>query len=258
MLVLIFVANILLLCVTSSSGQNNEICLTVSQRGALSQTSHQEQIVQGPPGRRGPQGLPGEKGDLGPTGSCQCDGIGELRGQLREFSENFHRLKLRFQNINKVTVCAVGMKDGRVLDQDISASSNWDERHADRFARLDFQKRPNSIGAWASGKNRGPPRAGEWIQVDLKSPTFLTGVVTQGRPSDYQNWVTSYKISFGNSTSEMQVMQENGSDITFQGNRDMNSYVTNMFSEPVVARYIRLIVQSWNNHSNLRLEYLIC
>ena len=55
-----------------------------------------------------------------------------------------------------VTACAVGMKDGRVLDQDISASSNWDERHADRFARLDFQKGPNSIGAWSSGKNRGP------------------------------------------------------------------------------------------------------
>ena len=31
--------------------------------------------------------------------------------------------------------------------------------------------------------------SGEWIQVDLRTPAAVTGVVTQGR-SDYDGWVT--------------------------------------------------------------------
>ena len=60
------------------------------------------------------------------------------------------------------------------------------------------------------------PRAGEWIQVDLKKPTRVVAVVTQGRngPGNHQQWTTSYKISFGNSTGAMQIIkQENGSDL---------------------------------------------
>ena len=60
------------------------------------------------------------------------------------------------------------------------------------------------------------PRAGEWIQVDLKKPTRVIAVVTQGRndPSNYEQWTTSYKISFGNSSDAMQIIkQEDRSDL---------------------------------------------
>ena len=57
---------------------------------------------------------------------------------------------------------------------------------------------------------------GEWIQVDLRNPTQVFAVVTQGinHPGIADVWVTSYKISYGNSTTSLQVIQnENGSDL---------------------------------------------
>ena len=57
---------------------------------------------------------------------------------------------------------------------------------------------------------------GEWIQVNLRNPTRVVAVVTQGLnyPGSRQYWVTSYKISYGNSTTPLQIIQtESGSDL---------------------------------------------
>ena len=57
---------------------------------------------------------------------------------------------------------------------------------------------------------------GEWIQVDLRNPTRVVAVITQGfnYPGSAEQWVTSYKISYGNSTTSLQVVQnESGSDL---------------------------------------------
>ena len=57
---------------------------------------------------------------------------------------------------------------------------------------------------------------GEWIQVDLRNPTRVIAVVTQGfnDPGSRQFWVTSYKISYGNCTTSLQVIQnESGSNL---------------------------------------------
>lgn len=48
---------------------------------------------------------------------------------------------------------------------------------------------------------------GEWLQVDLKTPTTVTGVVTQGRP-DSSKWVTSFKVAFGNFTDHLKMIQD--------------------------------------------------
>ena len=56
---------------------------------------------------------------------------------------------------------------------------------------------------------------GQWIQVDLNSPTRIVAVITQGEnyPGGIARWVTSFKISYGNTTNSMQAIQnENGSD----------------------------------------------
>ncbi|CAK8671088.1 unnamed protein product [Clavelina lepadiformis] len=52
---------------------------------------------------------------------------------------------------------------------------------------------------------------GEWLQADLRTPTTVTGVVTQGSVG----WrVTSFKISFGDSNNHLQVIQDvDGNDI---------------------------------------------
>ena len=57
---------------------------------------------------------------------------------------------------------------------------------------------------------------GQWLQLDLRSPTRITAVVTQGlhNSANSQEWVTSYKISYGNSTDSLQFIQDrNGTDL---------------------------------------------
>ena len=36
----------------------------------------------------------------------------------------------------------------------------------------------------------------QWIQVDLHAAFKVTGVITQGRNQYYNQWVTSYQISY--------------------------------------------------------------
>ena len=42
-------------------------------------------------------------------------------------------------------------------------------------------------------------RVGEWLQVDLTTPTKVTGVITHGG-RDFGQWITSYKVAYGNAT----------------------------------------------------------
>lgn len=47
--------------------------------------------------------------------------------------------------------------------------------------------------------NRFTPRPGSfWIQVRLVPAKYVTGVITQGRPTSYVRYVSSYKISYSN------------------------------------------------------------
>ena len=56
-------------------------------------------------------------------------------------------------------------------------------------------------------------RIGEWIQVDFEAATFVTGVITQGR-GDAVQYVSSYKIAYGNTTNNIQeIIGENGDPI---------------------------------------------
>ncbi|CAK8671087.1 unnamed protein product [Clavelina lepadiformis] len=98
---------------------------------------------------------------------------------------------------------------------------------------------------------------GEWHQADLRTPTTVTGVVTQGSVG----WrVTSFKISFGNSNNHLQVIQDvDGNDMIFQDNtEDTDNHVQNIFSTPIRARFIRLIAVTFNRGIVLRLDYLTC
>ena len=53
---------------------------------------------------------------------------------------------------------------------------------------------------------------GAWLQVDLGTPSRIVGVVTQGRANADQ-WTTSFKIFYGNTTSSLLSVQNSGSDL---------------------------------------------
>ena len=57
-----------------------------------------------------------------------------------------------------------------------------------------------------------PPNNGEWVQVDLGKPNKVFGIVTQGRPSDYDQYMTRYTIAYKNSTSNFIAIQQRNGD----------------------------------------------
>ena len=93
----------------------------------------------------------------------------------------------------------LGLEDGSIPDGSLSASSNWEphDQHTDTSTpaggRLNnMPPDADTIGAWH-------PRVADTnqrIQVDLGNPTYVTGVLTQGRHAINSQWVTKYKVQF--------------------------------------------------------------
>lgn len=84
----------------------------------------------------------------------------------------------------------LGMEDGAISDDQITASSQWSDNNAAKNARLNFER--NGDWGWTTGTNN----LYQWLQVDHGSSTSVTGVATQGTPDYSNNWLTKYKLQF--------------------------------------------------------------
>ena len=84
----------------------------------------------------------------------------------------------------------LGMENGKIRDDQITASSIYSSYYRPRNGRLNFKATTNRHGAWASG----PLDLNQWLQVDFKRSTLITGISTQGR-QDANEHVTTYTIS---------------------------------------------------------------
>ena len=83
------------------------------------------------------------------------------------------------------------MENGAIADTQIRASSQWDDKHAARNARLNL-KRQGAFG-WKTLTND----SNQWFQVDLDSYKTVTGVATQGTTDDKtEHWVTKYWLQY--------------------------------------------------------------
>jgi contactin associated protein-like 2 len=114
------------------------------------------------------------------------------------------------------------------------------------------------------------PGAGAWVaydqnmqqylQVDLTERRVIKSIGTQGRQGARQ-WVTDYYVYYSDSDSAKQwtVYKDNyGEPFLFPGNKDDNSVHINTLKHPIVARYVRIMPQRWNNLIALRLELFGC
>ena len=91
----------------------------------------------------------------------------------------------------------LGLEDGSIPDESLSASSNYNGLRMSTPAGGRLNKLPpddNTIGAWHAEVEDTNP----WIQVDLGNPTYVIGVLTQGRYGNpyAPQWVTKYKVQF--------------------------------------------------------------
>ena len=98
------------------------------------------------------------------------------------------------------------MENSEILSGQILASSQWDGYSVASRGRLFFQATERTQGGWSAGQRN----ARQWFQVDLGSQYVkITGVATQGR-QDHDEWVTSYKLNYGNDGKSFQYFKEKG------------------------------------------------
>ena len=80
------------------------------------------------------------------------------------------------------------MENRTISDRQITASSEWDYDEAAIQGRLNL-----TPGGWGADVDD----ANQWLQVDLGSlHSKVTGVATQGRNGDYDEWVTKYRLQY--------------------------------------------------------------
>ena len=97
------------------------------------------------------------------------------------------------------------MKDGRITDRQLSASSEYlgegvNRHFSANYARLDLVAAPTEdLSAWHCGCWAVQTiDVNQWIEVNFGVDSrSVTGVILQGRDHDEQ-WVTKYKVSYSN------------------------------------------------------------
>ena len=97
------------------------------------------------------------------------------------------------------------MEDYIITPTQISASSQYDGNHAPNQGRLHFKKTGSRAGSWSARGNN----VHQWFQVDLRIETTVTFLATQGR-NMYEQWVTKYKLQYGNDGSTFRVFKQDG------------------------------------------------
>ena len=96
------------------------------------------------------------------------------------------------------------MESGKILDKQITASSEWSAHHAAHQGRLNFQEDIEGAELKESGSWSALIRdQNQWLQVDLLHQEIITSVATQGRNKHplwktHNQWVKSYKLQYSN------------------------------------------------------------
>ncbi|CAG2210019.1 unnamed protein product [Mytilus edulis] len=94
-------------------------------------------------------------------------------------------------------------------------------------------------------------------KIQLKRDYNITGVITQGRDGCCPQWVTQYRILYGNDCTHLKVL-DSGNGTEFSGNSDQDTMVTNMFKFPVAAKCIHIAPTNFYGQISMRVEILGC
>ncbi|XP_028412003.1 EGF-like repeat and discoidin I-like domain-containing protein 3 [Dendronephthya gigantea] len=168
----------------------------------------------------------------------------------------FHNPRKKF-NIScldqKACKMALGMENGNINDNQITASNEHNINHRAANGRLNFTPRDGRTGAWSSGKQN----LNQWLQVDFQRSTLVTAISTQGR-SDKDQFVKNYTVSFSQDGHNFHDYTQKGANKEFDGNSDRNSIVQNPLIPPISARFIRIHPTSSFGHMSMRVEFYGC
>eukprot|EP01132_Coremiostelium_polycephalum_P003148 gene3148-3937_t len=134
----------------------------------------------------------------------------------------------------------------------VVTSSNWDAAHTHLFCRLNYRKRGGEVIPHASGWAAAFNNLGQYIIAASDNLKKFTHVKIQGRgdPMDNQ-YVKSFTLEYSVDGMNFIPYKNN---MVFNGNIDYDSIVTIELDPQPIARSIKLIPKTWNNHISLRWD----
>ncbi|XP_067881631.1 discoidin, CUB and LCCL domain-containing protein 1 isoform X2 [Heterodontus francisci] len=155
----------------------------------------------------------------------------------------------------------LGMELGLIAEDQINATSSWQ-----------WTDENGQIVSWSPNKARlnvpGPGWAAaddddsqQWLEIDLGERKYLTGIITTGSTLPrFLFYVETYKVSFSKDGQKWKVYKESNNNVEriFEGNTDYCQLTRNNFIPAVLARYIRVIPQSWNQRIAIKVELIGC
>ncbi|XP_053128741.1 lactadherin isoform X2 [Hemicordylus capensis] len=153
----------------------------------------------------------------------------------------------------------LGLETGAIADAQLTASSVHYgflgvQRWGPELARLNNK---GIVNAWTSSNYDRSP----WIQVNLLRKMRLSGVATQGaRRAGRAEYVRAYKMAYSLDGREFVFYKddEQDQDKVFSGNMDNYGAVSNLFSPPITAQYIRIYPVVCRRACTMRLELIGC
>ncbi|XP_014446836.1 discoidin, CUB and LCCL domain-containing protein 1 [Tupaia chinensis] len=147
-------------------------------------------------------------------------------------------------------------------DGQIRASSSWQwvsETGEQVHWSPDHARLQDQGLSWASGDSNNRKR--EWLEIDLGEKKKITGIRTTGSTqSNFNFYVKSFMMSFKNSNSKWRTYKgvTKTEEKVFQGNSNFRDPVQNNFIPPIVARYVRVVPQTWHQRIALKVELIGC
>ena len=107
----------------------------------------------------------------------------------------------------------------------------------------------NSRLGWAAGVND----ANQWITLNYDEPTYIKGIVTQGRANNGGQWVKTAHIETSLTGSAPWTRVQTNVALNTNSTDDVRIN----FPSPVFTKFVRVLPTDWNNHITLRMGLLV-
>jgi len=137
-------------------------------------------------------------------------------------------------------------------DTKITASSYWHNR-GDHGKGQMWRTRLNNHGtSWCAHHNK----KNQFVQWDFGADKIVTRSLMMGRHTCHQ-WIKTYLILYRSSKGGWKWYHNNGAVKTFHGGNWRWCRVNNL-GQAVLARWIRVYVQTWRKHISMRADWDGC
>ncbi|XP_053316734.1 discoidin, CUB and LCCL domain-containing protein 1 [Spea bombifrons] len=155
--------------------------------------------------------------------------------------------------------CRTSLMAGPRADM-FSATSSWEwmSNTGEMIYWSPERAQLNSPGvSWASSHQAER----EWLEIDLGEKKKITGIVTTGSTlPNFNFYVKSYVISFRKDGPKWRLYKGviSSEEKLLAGNSNNMGQTRNNFIPPIVARYLRIVPQTWHQRIALKVELVGC